>query len=470
MAIYHINQQTGSDSNPGTQGLPKQNAPAPSAGDSWLFERGSVYVTTAAINIGASSMLLSAYGSGAKPIIQQNTSTTVHAFTLNNVNNCVIENLDIYHPASNDGVGVRISQGSNHIIRGNDIHGSRYGIFLISNPANTTIDSNHIYSTGDDGIGTGQCNGGYCINNTVSAINPLYSSSADCINFADSAGFGSWVIANNWLHYEGPTKQALICGSSAAAHNFFVYNNHITTNVGGIHMRGTATVLNNWVTCSSGSDFGLQSNSGTSDQAQVYYGNLVVCEGAYSSTDAGDGVNAVRVVSDAGSSVTHAASFFNNTAVGKVYRGVFISSTVAAGTVEFRNTLLTETTGSPSIGFRVVPGATVNVVESNTAVYGFTLPSSGITLNNPITVDPDLSARYGPVNTQVRVNGIYVGGSTDVYGVPFTNPPPIGAVQNPFAPNTLINPALIANTGYEGTQKPELSEVSKRSPNKVEEN
>lgn len=94
--------------------------------------------------------------------------------------------------------------------------------------------------------------------------------------------------------------------------------------------------------------------------------------------------------------------------------------------------------------------------EDYNCFYGFSSGSSSHVLgSNDLFINPSLDSKYWPLESRVQ-RGNQPIASIDFYGNKFSQPGPMGGVQYPYS-NSLMNLKIIANTGYDSNQKPELS-------------
>lgn len=124
--------------------------------NSYLQKRGTTASITGSITItGRSNIIIGAYGTGNRPRINK-TSGTGHVFDLTTISNCTIRDLEISSTSNAtsgiliDGYGTAIS--SNNLIDNCVIHGTEWGIRIITAAAGNRILNSTIHNIGDDGI------------------------------------------------------------------------------------------------------------------------------------------------------------------------------------------------------------------------------------------------------------------------------------------------------------------------------
>jgi hypothetical protein len=115
------------------------------------------------------------------------------------------------------------------------------------------------------------------------------------------------------------------------------------------------------------------------------------------------------------SSPTRNHAIFNNTIIGH-RRGIFGQG------CSVRNNLVINCGG---VGIDTGSGASV---EAYNCAFGNGTNFSGTPGAGSRQVDPQLRSNYMPQNEAILAAGLALGG-TDYYGIPFGNPPTIGAVQ-----------------------------------------
>lgn len=125
-------------------------------GNSYLQKRGTTAYTTSNITItGRNNITIGAYGTGDRPRIIKTTSGG-HVLDLTTVSNCIVRDLDVSATAAVtsaviiDGYGTAISP--NNLIDNCVLHGTEWGVRLITQAPGNRIMNTTIHNIGDDGI------------------------------------------------------------------------------------------------------------------------------------------------------------------------------------------------------------------------------------------------------------------------------------------------------------------------------
>ncbi|KAF0202001.1 MAG: outer membrane adhesin-like [Bacteroidetes bacterium] len=125
-------------------------------GNSYLQKRGTTAYTTSNITItGRNNITVGAYGSGDRPRIIKTTNGG-HVLDFTTVSNCIIRDLEISSTAAVtsaiiiDGYGTAISP--NNLIDNCVLHGTEWGVRLITQAPGNRILNTTIHNIGDDGI------------------------------------------------------------------------------------------------------------------------------------------------------------------------------------------------------------------------------------------------------------------------------------------------------------------------------
>ena len=400
------------------------------SGDQYYQRRGTTVTLTGNLTPGGNNVLIGAYGVGAMPMILSPSAATAYGMFFSAGSNVVVQDLHFKMTNRLTGyAGVRIGGTTNFTIRDCVIEGYDIGIPVQASAVNTSILNNVIFDIGDDAITVAAANGGRIFGNSVSKTSQR-TTTGDCIQFLASNDWGPWVIDNNRLILEAGSKQCIQIDppTSATQAAVVIVNNTCASTVNGIHCRHAAIVKNNRITL-SGTNAALLANAGKSNQPIIFTGNVVECIGEPVTVDPGSGPIAFAVYSEAGNTIVHDVSIYNNTVFGNVYRGLVASADVDVGTITLRNNLFRHSFGSPSAAISINAGATATFTESNSAVSGFTTQGINFTFTNPVTtapqIDSDGSLRM-PGNP-LATAGTYVQGVTLANGRLRPNNTPIGA-------------------------------------------
>ena len=167
-------------------------------GDTYLQKRGTTANISGSIGItGRNNMTIGAYGTGARPRITQ-TSGSGHVLSMRTVSNCVVRDLEISSTVNGtsgiimDSYGTDIS--ANNLIDNCEIHGTQWGVRIISKGAGNKILNSTIHTTADDGVyinGVSDIEIGYC---NIYNVNTYYFVNKDQ---SFSAGDNIQLVSNN---------------------------------------------------------------------------------------------------------------------------------------------------------------------------------------------------------------------------------------------------------------------------------
>lgn len=435
------------------------------AGNTYLQKEGTTFVGTINVSTGgggASTLVtLGSYTTGGQQVMNGTSRALIDAnagqfgiFVTGTQSFVVVDGFEVFNCNNANAIGIykATGAGTDVTFQNNYVHDiigtNAVGLKMFCDRAKylnnivRQVTADGIFFEGDD------VEVAY---NDVDEID-LGNSLGDCLQIADTTISSNdfWVHHNVFDHSDTAAKQTIVAQTTGSSGGIIERNicrgNNSSSHKTILILHPAVIVRNNQVTGGVWG-IGLQGSSSTA------FANLVVQTF----------VDGIGILVDAVS-----CSAFNNTVV---YQGTANSTVPGISHFSASNTgcLIKNNISTGFLyGIRYNPvsateqfndavGRVNNIVNASLAAVR---PGTGT-----LIVAPTLNDIWYPINTQVLRGGTDVGGGLDLYGSEYTNPPPMGAVQNPYI-NNLLNLQLIANYGYddEATQAPEpaLSETATR--------